>query len=57
LSSPAIVTSMLVDRQRGRSMETDALVGVVIRKGRELGVPTPLLETIYALLKALSPVP
>jgi ketopantoate reductase len=36
-------------------METDALVGVVLRKGRELGVPTPLSETIYALLKALSP--
>jgi 2-dehydropantoate 2-reductase len=52
-ASPAIVTSMLVDRQRGRPMETDALVGIVVRKGRELGVTTPLSDAVYALLKAM----
>lgn len=46
-------TSMQVDRERGRSMETDALVGVVVRKGRELGVPTPLSEVVLALLIAI----
>lgn len=48
-----ITTSMLTDRERGRSMETDALIGVVVRKGRELGVPTPLSATLNALLVAV----
>ncbi|HEY6360720.1 MAG TPA: 2-dehydropantoate 2-reductase [Vicinamibacterales bacterium] len=48
----AMQTSMMVDRQRGRSLETDALIGVVIRKGRELGVPTPLSGALHALLLA-----
>ena len=49
-----IRTSMLVDRERGRQLETDALVGVVVRKGRELGVPTPITSVLYALLTAIS---
>lgn len=48
-----IRTSMLVDRERGRPLETDALVGVVIRKGRAAGVPTPLASALYALLTAI----
>ncbi len=48
-----ITTSMLTDRERGRSMEIDALVGVVVRKGRELGIPTPLSATLNALLAAV----
>jgi 2-dehydropantoate 2-reductase len=47
---PRIRTSMDVDRERGRAMETEPLVGVVVRKGRELGVPTPLSDALYALL-------
>ena len=49
----AIRTSMMVDRERGRPMETEALIGVVVRRGREHGVPTPHSETMYALLKGL----
>jgi 2-dehydropantoate 2-reductase len=49
-----IRTSMLVDRERGRQLETDALVGVIVRKGRELGVPTPITSVLYALLTAIS---
>jgi len=48
-----IRTSMLVDRERGRQLETDALVGVVVRKGKEAGVPTPIAEVLYALLTAI----
>jgi 2-dehydropantoate 2-reductase len=51
--SAAIRTSMLVDRERGRQLETDALVGVVVRKGKEAGVPTPIAEVLYALLTAI----
>jgi 2-dehydropantoate 2-reductase len=49
-----IRTSMLVDRERGRQLETDALVGVVVRKGGELGVSTPITSVLYALLTAVS---
>lgn len=49
----SIRTSMTVDRELGRSMETEALVGVIVRKGRELRVPTPLSEVLYALLTAI----
>ena len=51
--APAIRTSMMVDRERGRQMETEALIGVVVRRGRAHGVPTPHSETMYALLKGL----
>jgi 2-dehydropantoate 2-reductase len=46
-------TSTMVDRERGRTTESDALVGVVIRKGKELGVATPRSEVVYALLKSI----
>lgn len=49
----AIRTSTMVDRERGRTLEADALIGVVVRKGRETGVPTPVSGTIYALMKAI----
>jgi 2-dehydropantoate 2-reductase len=51
--SAPIRPSMLVDRERGRRLETDALVGVVVRKGKEAGVPTPVAEVLYALLTAI----
>ena len=38
----AIRTSTMVDRERGREMEIDALIGVVVRLGRAHGVATPL---------------
>jgi 2-dehydropantoate 2-reductase len=48
-----IRTSTMVDRERGRTMEADALIGVVVRKGREAGVTTPASETLYALMKVM----
>jgi len=52
--APAIRTSMMVDRSRGRGMEIDALVGVVVRKGTAFGVPTPFSQAMLALLEALA---
>jgi 2-dehydropantoate 2-reductase len=52
--APSIRTSMMVDRERRRGMEIDALVGVVIRNGRELGVPTPFSRAMLALLEAIA---
>jgi 2-dehydropantoate 2-reductase len=52
--APAIRTSMMVDRSVGRGMEIDALVGVVVRKGAEYGIPTPLSQSMLALLEAIA---
>ncbi len=49
--APAFKPSMLVDLERGRPLEVEALQGTVVRLGRELGVPTPLNRMIYAALK------
>ena len=49
------VNSMLADRLAGRPMEIDARNGVIVRKGEELGIPTPLNRLIVALLRATTP--
>ena len=46
-------TSMLQDVEAGRDPEIDAMVGAVIELGRVVGVPTPHIETVYALVKLL----
>jgi 2-dehydropantoate 2-reductase len=43
--------SMLHDLNAGNRLEAPWLCGAVVRLGRELGVPTPVNETIYAALK------
>ena len=43
--------SMALDLDRGNRLELDWLAGRVVTLGRELGVPTPACETIYAILK------
>jgi len=43
--------SMANDLDRGNRLELDWLAGQVSRLGRELKVPTPVNDTIYAALK------
>ena len=43
--------SMYHDLARGRPLELDSLSGYVVRKGRELEVPTPVHEFAYLALK------
>ena len=43
--------SMLRDLEWKREMEIEALNGMVVRLGKELGIPTPFNQTIYACLK------
>ena len=43
-------TSMLQDLEQGRPMEIEALVGVVTELGRLVGLPTPTIDLIYALV-------
>jgi len=44
-------TSMLQDLETGRPMEIDALVASVAELGRLVGVPTPTIDTVLALVK------
>jgi len=46
-------TSMLQDVEAGRDPEIDALVGAVIELGAMVGVPTPHIQTVFALVKLL----
>ncbi len=43
--------SLLIDLSRGKRIEVEALQGSVVRRGRALDVPTPIMSTLYALLK------
>ena len=43
--------SMLQDLERGRSLEIDALVGVVQELGRLTSVSTPVIDAVLALVK------
>ena len=50
-SAPDIRPSMQRDLEAGRMSELESLIGVVVRLGRERGVPTPVMRLAYALLK------
>lgn len=46
-------SSTAQDIERGKRTEIDSLNGYVVRLGAELGVPTPVNHTLYALVKLL----
>ena len=46
--------SMLQDVMRGRVTETDSISGEVIRRGEEMGVPTPVNVTLHALVQGIT---
>lgn len=52
-SLPPVQTSMQMDHVHGRPMEIEVILGYPMRKAREFGVQTPLLETLYLLLRAI----
>jgi 2-dehydropantoate 2-reductase len=43
--------SLLADLSRGKPIEVEALQGTVVRRGERLGVPTPVIKTLYAILR------
>ncbi|MBN2118015.1 MAG: 2-dehydropantoate 2-reductase [Anaerolineales bacterium] len=49
-AAPQIKPSMQLDVETGRRTELESMVGVIGRKGRELGVPTPIADFVYASL-------
>lgn len=50
---PEQFSSTAQDLMRGRPSEIDHLNGYVVRRGAELGVPTPVNRTLHALVKLL----
>ena len=49
-----IHTSMYDDWKAGRPTEIDFLNGYIVRRGRDLGIPTPLNEALTAMIKAIT---
>jgi len=44
-------SSMMMDLLAGRPIEIEALLGSVVRRGRTYGLATPVIDTLYAVLK------
>jgi 2-dehydropantoate 2-reductase len=48
---PGMKASMFHDLEAGNRLELDWLTGKVVSLGRELGVPTPASDAVYAAVK------
>ena len=46
-----VKTSMLQDLEAGRQVELDSIIGAVVECAGAIGVPVPLLDTVYALAR------
>ena len=46
--------STLQDLERGRRLEVEEILGYAVRKGAELGVSLPTVETCYRLLTGIN---
>ncbi|MBW8862486.1 MAG: 2-dehydropantoate 2-reductase, partial [Acidobacteria bacterium] len=44
-------SSLLIDLSQGKRIEVEALQGSIVRRARAIGVPVPIMSTLYALLK------
>jgi 2-dehydropantoate 2-reductase len=47
-------TSMLQDREAGRPMELEPVVGAVLELGEKLGVAMPYTRAVYACVKLMT---
>jgi 2-dehydropantoate 2-reductase len=43
--------SLLIDLSQGKRIEVEALQGSMVRRGKRAGVSTPIMETLYAVLR------
>lgn len=43
-------TSMLQDKLKGKPLEIESIAGYIVKRGKQLNVGTPVLETVYYLL-------
>lgn len=49
-AGPTIKASMQLDVESEHPSEIESILGVIGRKGRETGIPTPVADAIYAML-------
>ncbi|KAI0207027.1 2-dehydropantoate 2-reductase [Astrocystis sublimbata] len=54
LGMPPIGSSMQLDAKNGKPMEVEVILGYPVKRGKELGVDIPTLETLYTLLVAMN---
>jgi 2-dehydropantoate 2-reductase len=47
-----LTASMLRDLESGQRIESDHIVGDMLRRARDAGVPAPMLEVAFAHLQA-----
>lgn len=47
-------TSMLQDYEAGRSMEIEAVAGVICELGRRTGIPSPTIDALYACVALIN---
>lgn len=50
-SAPGIKPSMQRDVEAGKVSELESMVGIVVKKGEALGVPTPFMRFAHAMLR------
>jgi 2-dehydropantoate 2-reductase len=48
---PTVRSSLLIDLEMGKRIEVEALQGAAVRRAAKHGVPTPIIATLYALLR------
>jgi len=52
--APAHKVSTLQDLEQGRRLEVEETLGYAVRKGAELGIPLPTMETCYRLIAGIN---
>lgn len=50
-------SSMQIDREAGRPLEVEAILGEPLRQAAAAGVPTPHIQMLYRLVKLIDPSP
>lgn len=48
---PSTRSSLLIDLSQGKRIEVEALQGSVVRRGQRMGISTPVMAALYAVLK------
>ncbi|MDB5296945.1 MAG: hypothetical protein JWO31_2928 [Phycisphaerales bacterium] len=48
-------SSMQLDRQAGRPLEVEAILGEPVRRAQKLGVPVPATEALYRMVRLMDP--
>lgn len=47
-------SSLLIDLSQGKRIEVEALQGALVRRAARLGIPVPIMSTLYAVLRPWS---